>query len=104
MKLELQKVKNVVDKMGEEFDSHNFITRYLNEYEKEYIQILADSEVFRTANAQIGRFLSDHSVELGIEKVERVVSSNIKGNESENQNWVKRCQSKKNQYGKIDEG
>ena len=77
-----------------EFDSHAFIYKYIDLHENDYIDELAQNNgrdnVFRKVNAEIGRFLSIYHEELNIEKFNRQPSQNIKGNYTENQNWIKK--------------
>lgn len=62
-------------------------------YEKEYVELLCShinsNGIFRAAHAKIGKFLSDKSSLLDIEKIDRIDSQNIKKYDSENQNWRK---------------
>lgn len=86
-----QNSKNLINKMETEFDSHKFIKELINSHEKVYVELLygyIDTiGIFQTLHAQIGRYLSDNSKLLNIEKLNRDYSENIKGYESENQKW-----------------
>jgi hypothetical protein len=86
--------KKVIAKLGNEFDSHEFIENFLFLDERGYVELLyahieSKNGVFRAAHAAIGRCLADNAREFGIRKTERGDSTNIKGYESENQGWEK---------------
>ena len=84
----------VLRHLPDEFDSHAFIFKYIDLHENDYIDELAKNNgrdnVFRKVNAEIGRFLSIYHDDLHIEKLNRQLSQNIKGNNTENQNWIKK--------------
>jgi len=87
-------VRNVIAALGNGFDSHEFIEEFIRMYEREYVELLSshiDSRggIFKNAHSQIGRYLSQNSTLLNIEKLDRVVSENIKRNDKDNQNWRK---------------
>jgi hypothetical protein len=86
-----QNANALVNKMETEFDSHKFIKELINSHEKVYVELLYgyvnNAGIFQTLHAQIGRYLSDNSKRLNIEKLNRDSSENIKGYESENQTW-----------------
>ena len=86
--------EEVLRHLPNEFDSHAFIFKYIDLHENDYIDELAQNNgrdnVFRKVNAEIGRFLWNNSKRLHIEKVNRLPSPNIKGNNTENQNWIRR--------------
>jgi hypothetical protein len=75
------------------FDSHDFIFELIHSQdgEDEYISWLNgfETERFRTTNSQIGQYLAqkEKAGKLGIQKLTRNDSPNIKGNDSENQEW-----------------
>jgi hypothetical protein len=83
--------KELICKMEVEFDSHRFITQFINDYEREYVELLygylESVGIFQTLHAQIGRYLSDNAVLLSIEKLNKDYSENIKGYDSKNQIW-----------------
>jgi len=88
-----EQAKTVIEKLDNEFDSHQFIEKFIVMYEKEYVELLyKDIEskgIFRMAHAKIGKFLANNSLYLSIEKVDKGYSENIKKYDSENQNWRK---------------
>lgn len=87
------RAKDLICKMEVEFDSHTFITRLLQDYEKDYVELLnshiESSGIFRALHARIGKYLSDNEVQLSITKIKKVKSDNIKDYESKNQKWRK---------------
>lgn len=88
--MKMETVKRVLESMPPEFDSHQFIERFIRENEREYVELLSvqkDSQaIFRDVHAMIARHLTKIK---DVEKAGRVQSENIKGYESENQNWRK---------------
>lgn len=88
--MKIETVKHVLESMPPEFDSHQFIERFIRENEREYVEMLhsrKDSQaIFRDVHASIGRSLARTRA---VEKAGRAQSENIKGYESENQNWRK---------------
>lgn len=96
--MKIETVKRVLESMPPEFDSHQFIERFIRENEREYVEMLyaqKDSPaIFRTVHARIAKFLVENADELHICKDcdgddGRAESRNIKGYESENQKWRK---------------
>ena len=89
--MDIKLLKDVVANLGNEFDSHKFIEKFISLHEKEYVDLLHKKEkgIFRAAHSYIGKCLSNNSLKLKIEKTERVVSENIKKYDCENQNWKK---------------
>jgi len=85
---------NVIKELDTEFDTHNFIEKFIVLSEKKYVNLLhshidTKKGIFRAAHSEIGRFLSVNSFSLKIEKVNTVTSENIKKYDSKNQNWRK---------------
>lgn len=89
----IQQAQRIINELNDEFDSHEFIEQYITLYERDYVIMLIEKieseQIFRTVNASIGRFLSDNTTELRIDKNGRETSKNVKGNDSENQGWIK---------------
>ena len=90
----IDEANEVLDNLPYEFDSHAFIFKYIDLHENDYIDELAQNngreKVFRKVNAEIGRFLAMNHEDLNIEKTNRRPSQNIKGNNTENQNWIRK--------------
>lgn len=96
--MKIETVKRVLESMPLEFDSHQFIERFIRENEREYVEMLYAQKdslaIFRTVHAHIAKFLADNAEELHICKDTeygdgRAESRNIKGYDSENQKWKK---------------
>jgi hypothetical protein len=85
--------QEVVDHLGDSFDNHEFIFKYIELHENDYVDLLAMNnghhDVFQTVNSVMGRDLERFSKRLLIEKIRRIRSFNIKGNKTYNQKWVK---------------
>lgn len=86
----------VISKLGDTFDSHDFIEGVLKdrEAEKEYVEVLyefraASNGIFREFHSLMATYLSDNQTSLKIEKKERGLSDNIKGYESGARQWKK---------------
>jgi hypothetical protein len=85
----LNPIKKIVNQMPRPFDSHNFIQIFSKEFQKEYVQLLTayEEEPFIKVHRQIGKFLSEKQEELSISSNGKVLSANIFGEESENEQW-----------------
>lgn len=86
---------DVIDNyLGQTFDSHEFIQKFIKYHEREYVEglysaIYSAGGIFRAYHAKIGRLLADNQKTLGIRPIESVTSLNIKDYESENMMWTK---------------
>lgn len=92
--MNINQIKEIIDELGNEFDSHRFIKKFMERHEREYVEMLykhinTPNGIFRAVDAEIARFLSVHSEELGIKKKGRCPSGNPKMNDSDNQEWTK---------------
>ncbi len=91
----IEQAQRIIHRMSDEFDSHDFINDYMALYERDYVCLLMekiDSEdIFRTVNSLIGKFLTDNQEELEIAKTDRKPSCNVRGNNTENQRWMKKA-------------
>jgi hypothetical protein len=90
----VDQAQSVIQKMNKSFDSHKFIEQFSIDYEADYVRMLckhkdSDNGIFKTVHARIARFLSNKATALNILKTDRTSSENIKGYESENQEWEK---------------
>ena len=87
----VQQAKKVIEKMENSFSSHDFIQKFNAMEEDEYVGTLStkSSSHHQKVHSEIGRFLSAHMDELGIEKDERDLSKNVHGNETIVQFWKK---------------
>lgn len=84
----------VLGHLPNEFDSHDFIEKYISLYERPYVNMLVEKidnqGIFQTVNSMIARFIEDNKTGLGVTKDERIKSQNVKGNYTENQKWIKK--------------
>ena len=82
-------IKEIINNLPRPFDSHNFIQIFSKKFQKEYVQLLTayDEEPFIKVHSQIGKFLSENQTELGIQSNGKVLSANIFGEETENEQW-----------------
>lgn len=91
----ISQAQKVIKELNPTFDTHDFIEKFSRNYEREYVEIIykyykKSARIFMSAHAAIGKFLSDETQNLKIEKQsERVSSRNIKGYKSPNQRWRK---------------
>lgn len=90
MSANLIPIKESINKIPRPFDSHTFIQLFSKEFQQEYVQLLAayEKEPFIKVHAQIGKFLSENQIELGIKSNGKVLSANIFGEQSENEQWL----------------
>ena len=89
----VKQAETVINKLKDNFDTHDFIIQFTKDFEREYIELLFEHKenqhVFLSAHAGIGKFLAENATALSIEKVIRENSENIKDYLSENQKWRK---------------
>lgn len=88
-------IKNIITKFefDKEFSSHDFIEKFIEEFESEYIEMLVKHQhsgrAFKIVRRQIARYLSSKTSVLHIEKTEKKESENVKGNLSVVQWWIR---------------
>jgi hypothetical protein len=88
-------VKDIIGKfeLYTAFSSHDFIKKFTERFESQYINMLAkyknSGKAFQTVHSLIGQFLSSKSDILRITKTEKRESENIKGNLDVVQFWVR---------------
>lgn len=91
----LEQAEKVINNLPEEFTSQDFLEKYRDLYEMEYLKGLMyyaigkTEGVFRTYHSRVALFLSLNKRRLHIMEVEKIRSKNIKGNITKNQNWKK---------------
>lgn len=80
-------VRDFEDKV--EFDSHDFIFKYIEKFEEDYIRMLQPvKDGFQILDSWFGRALLDNQNDLGIRKMdESSISRNIKGNDTSCAKW-----------------
>jgi hypothetical protein len=96
--LTIDAAKIVIQSLPETFDSHNFIERFLLQYEDIYKSLFTqyDNDGVQKTHRLIGRFLVDNQEKLGIRKSEKVQSRNFHGNNTEVQCWTRIITNRKN--------
>jgi hypothetical protein len=83
-------IQSIIGQIQRPFDSHAFIKRFTKEFQTDYVAFLSQysNEPFREVHKQIGKFLSENQTELGIGRSGRIVSENIFGEQTENEEWL----------------
>lgn len=88
-----KEAETLINKLNDEFDTHDFIVQLTKVFEREYVELLYEhkghTHIFMSAHAEVGKFLVDNAKVLSIEKEIRENSENIKDYPSENQKWRK---------------
>jgi len=92
--MNIQQCTTVIGNLQNDFDSHDFILKFLEKYPVEYGKLLIKYKNVNTAHAEIGRFLLDNSEQylnhLKIEYKGEHESLNIFGNMSPCAKWHKK--------------
>jgi|WetSurMetagenome_2_1015567.scaffolds.fasta_scaffold609908_2 hypothetical protein len=93
MSITIEQAKVVIDELKKEkFNSQEFIGKYIEKCEKDYIDMLIKSRdsgcAFQMVNSHIAQFLSAHHSELGIIKNGKVDGTNVHKNESPSEEWI----------------
>ena len=83
-------IQRIISQLPRPFDSHAFIQKFSKEFQAEYVQLLTayNDEPFLKIHGQIGKFLSENQTTLGIRQNGKVLSQNIFGEQSENEQWL----------------
>lgn len=90
MSFNLIPIKEIINQIPRPFDSHTFIQIFSREFQKEYVQLLTayEEEPFIKVHNQIGKFLSENQIELNIKSNGKILSVNIFGEQSQNEQWI----------------
>ncbi len=89
--MRLEEVREIVNRLESEFDSHKFIREFIFACTRSYGNLLVKHGNVTTAHAEIANFLRNHAEELSIEKIgEDKISKDIFGNDVPNANWRKK--------------
>ena len=80
---------DIIRKLDDKFDSHDFIKKLIKYREHGYIARLSGYATFKNFHSQIGRYLKENSCILNIKSDGKNRSINIKGYNSENEKWKK---------------
>ena len=86
----LIEARQIVERMKDEFDSHDFILLYACAFPLSYLDILWEYDGnAKIADSQIAKTISRMSNRLEISKGDKAFSLNIKGNVTECTKWTK---------------
>lgn len=90
MKENLIAIQSIINNLSRPFDSHEFIRAFSSEFQTSYVLFLTQYNVdpFQKVNIQIARFLSENQTILNISAQGKVLSPNIFGNNTENEQWI----------------
>lgn len=83
-------IQTIINKLPRPFDSHEFIRAFSSKFQTEYVSFLSqyDKEPFIKVNAQIALFLTKNQLTLDISAKGKILSPNIFGNNTENEQWI----------------
>ncbi|MDE7426887.1 MAG: hypothetical protein K2M79_03715 [Muribaculaceae bacterium] len=87
----------IIKLMKPEFDSHDFIFEFINQFPSSYGKLLIKHNSATTANAEIANNLRNNSSELNILKIGEVESVNIYGHLTICALWRKESSNQSNQ-------
>lgn len=87
--LDILDIQNTLQKMDEEFDTHQFIAQYKRSYLEKYNSFVGGYKTIEAGNAQIGKFLSKYRSELGVKSLGRTTSTNMYGGKTGCEKWAK---------------
>lgn len=85
----LEETVAICEMLGDKFDSHEYICKYLYQFPVSYGMLLIKHENVRNANAEIALFLTNHSSELHIRKIGETKSTDMLGNMTSCAAWEK---------------
>lgn len=88
-------IKNIINDFdaNKEFSSHDFIEKFSQKYEADYIEMLVkhknSGQAFQTVHSIIALHLSKNMAIFNIEKTQKKGSENVHGNIDNIQWWIK---------------
>ena len=86
-------ILTIISRLNDPFSSHHLIEKLSQQFEKDYIEMLAKyqtkGKAFQKVNAQIAKYLSRNMKLLGIEKGSRGKSKTVFGTFDRIQWWRK---------------
>lgn len=91
----INSIKNIISEfhINKEFSSHDFIEKFTEKFEQDYIEMLVNyqksGQAFQTVHSLIAKFLSLKMSVLGIEKTQKKESENVRGNLDVIQWWIR---------------
>ena len=87
--MNIKQVERTIASLGDYFDSHAFIRKYMEKYPKSYAGFIAQHKTLKAAHAQIGKFLLNNAQQLNIENIGVIESLNVLMKPSDNTLWKK---------------
>jgi lipoate-protein ligase A len=90
-------IKSIVAEfdIDKEFSSHDFIEKFTEKFEEDYIEMLVSyqksGKAFQTVHKLIAKYLSLNMTDLEIEKTQKKQSENVKGNLGIIQWWIRKA-------------
>ena len=87
--MNIRQAQRVITSLGQYFDSHAFIRKFMLKYPKAYAGIVSNHKTLKAAHAAIGKFLLDNSATLNITKLGEIESLNVLMKPSPNALWSK---------------
>ncbi len=86
-------INNVIREFNAEFSSHDFIEKYSQKHEEDYIEMLVkyknSGQAFQTVHKMIALHLSKNMEVFNIEKTKKKGSENVHGNIGIIQWWIR---------------
>lgn len=80
---------NIIGCLPKQFNSHDFIRKFIDKYKMQYNQLVAKYSRLNIAHSVISNFLRNNAKSLGIEYKDKTVSKNISGKMSSCALWNK---------------
>jgi hypothetical protein len=87
--MNIQEIKEIVDALEKEFDSHAFIRKYMEKFPQSYGELLMKHGNVTTAHAEISNCLRNNTTSLGIKKNGSVRSLDVFLKMTSNALWSK---------------
>lgn len=84
-----EEVENVLQMLGNEFDSHKFIKLYIIMFPVSYLDMLAEYKNATKIHANIANYLRNNSATLNLSREQDVISPSIFDNNVPNALWQK---------------
>lgn len=86
-------INNIIREFNTEFSSHDFIEKFSQKHEADYIEMLIkyknSNQAFQTVHKMIALHLSKNMEFLNIEKAQKKGSENVHGNTGIIQWWIR---------------
>ena len=93
LKANKRKVISVINSLDSDFSSHDFLKKFSQKFEKDYVKLLSKyndrNGAFQTVHKMTGFFLSKNKEQFNIDKTIHKKSENVHGNKTYVQYWKK---------------